>query len=213
MFEKFESFFCRDIDGKPVKPVTNRWEQCGAGEGFDAFMAQFNSQSFRGGLYRLLGSQEIDVWRCRIAVAYPSFKNRIIPFGYDWLGRFFCLDLDRVASGGAQVLFFNMITDEVLEVPAGGVEFHESLLIEMIEPALELSKFSDFLKINNIREIGFNECAELVVPLYLGGKFEPLNMKVGDLALYWDLSSQIVLQSRGMKLGDKVTDVLISPGH
>lgn len=97
--------------------------------GFQSLFEAFSGASFNGGVYRILRTDEITSWEERITAAFPDFRNRFIPFGYDWLGRFFCLDVERDPQQEPLVLLFSNFTDEVLEIPANLFDFHNKILV------------------------------------------------------------------------------------
>ena len=177
--------------------------------GFPSLFEAFSGASFNGGAYRILPPDEITNWKERITAAFPDFRNRFIPFGYDWLGRFFCLDVEREPQQEPLVLLFSNFTDEVLEIPANLCDFHNKILVGQREPALELCMFEKFLSATHIPCLSNTECAELVIPLYLGGTFTVENMKLSDTLAYWEISAQLLSQARSIDEGIRISRVSI----
>lgn len=177
--------------------------------GFQSLFEAFSGASFNSGVYRILLPDEITSWEQRITAAFPDFRNKFIPFGYDWLGRFFCLDLEREEQQEPLVLLFSNFTDEVLEIPANLIDFHNSILVGQSEPALELNMFEKFLSAAHVPCLNRTECAEVVIPLYFGGAFAVENMKLSDTLAYWEISAQLLSQARSVDEGVRISGVSI----
>ena len=144
-----------------------------------------------------------------ILALFPDYKGKITPFGYDWLGRFFCLDSERSQNKQPLILLFIPYSDQVLEIPASFIGFHNIVLTTQAEPATEANLFRQFLAFNKITDIAINQCADLKVPLYLGGKLTVENLNIMDLSLYWELMAQIALQTRDLATGASVNNFKI----
>ena len=57
---------------------------------------------------------------------FPEFAGRIVPFGYDWLGRHFALDLGRVKEGVPRVLMLEVGAGEAVQIPTSIEDFHNT---------------------------------------------------------------------------------------
>ena len=93
------------------------------------FLRQFGGQSFNDGLYRVMSASVQDEADAFIAQALPGFAERTEAFAYDWLGRIFALDSDRMITGSRAVLMLEPGTSEALEIPCDLITFHEEALI------------------------------------------------------------------------------------
>lgn len=210
MFELFQRSFT-GTSGNGCVP--EQWSACSHPlakiNGLLELFELFGGMSFNRGVYRILRLEEVDQWTERIIAAFPSFANSIVPFGYDWLGRFFCVDLKRIDNGQPLVLLFTHISDEVFNIPKNIVDFHNGVLVEQQEAAIEVSMFSLFLNASEILSLQRNECADLVVPLYLGGSFSVKNMKATDVEISWDLAAQLLDQARHLKEGEKIKEIVV----
>jgi len=125
----------------------------------------FQGQTFSRGVYRVVLPENVLRWRDLIANAFPDFSGDFLPFGFDWLGRFFCLSL---SANDSLVLLFSPFSDEVLEIPGGIESFHNEVLVGQANAALEVSLFNGFLTKNVISCLGYEDCAGLSVLLFLG---------------------------------------------
>lgn len=220
MYERFQASLFRDgAEGRGCNQSLE-FPQYDRFTGVQEFFIAFGGASFNRGLYRVLCPEEIDTWTDRICAAFPAFAGRMVPFGYDWLGRFFCLDLLRIQNLNPLVLLFNCFADQVLELPAGIVEFHNGVIIDQQEPALESAMFSGFLAATQLTSLHRSQCAELTVPLYLGGTYALENMKTVDLNSNWDVATQLLSQARNVPDGTPIKQVQVvqskreeKPGH
>jgi hypothetical protein len=180
--------------------------------GWNELFGRYNGYSFNSGMYRLIESDKLDNWATLIYSVFPNFEGRITPFGYDWLGRFFCIDKHRKNNNQQLVLLFSPFSNEALEIPATFSEFHNIVLVDQPEPALECSLFKQFLRKKNISQIANNQCAELSVPMYLGGGFDISNMDLVELKFYWEVTSQIISQIGSYPIGTSINEVkLVKP--
>lgn len=70
--------------------------------------------------------------------------------------------------------------------------------------------FEKFLSATHIPYLNKTECAELVIPLYLGGTFAVENMKLSDTVAYWEIAAQLLSQARSVDEGVHINRVSIS---
>ncbi|MGS5088009.1 T6SS immunity protein Tdi1 domain-containing protein [Hydrogenophaga sp. A37] len=169
-------------------------------------LAKWGGTSFNGGMYRLIRPEDIEDW-VRIAEgAFPSFRDRLLPFGIDWLGRLFALDLGRTVTGSPAVTLLEPGTGEALEIPCTAESFHESELIEYREESLAASFLEAWLRAGGTPP-ALNECVAYRKPLFLGGSDTVENLELTDLHLYWGIAEQLIRKVRGLPLGTVVEDV------
>lgn len=209
MFKLFQSHFSKDHSIKKSLKKVKHAQYSDLNELFELF----NGESFDNGIYRIINFEETDTWSKRIYSVFPSFAGRIIPFGYDWLGRFFCLDLQRLQHSKPLILLFSHFTNEVLEIPEDLLGFHNSILVNQQDEALEAKMFQQFLICSDLPSIETTQCAELVLPLYLGGIYNIENMKIFDVAASWDICAQLLSQVNSVEEGTNVNKISISYEH
>lgn len=204
MFERFSEHYKKD-DSTPGYIPANLGDFTKHNEFFELFKV-FNGCSFGKGVYRILDCQHIEKSIGLVEAIFPQFENRFLPFGYDWLGRYFAKSLDQ---GSEKVFLFSCLMNEVLEIPVSLGDFHSVVLIENFEPTLEMKKFHDFLCDKKIPNLGVTECADMVVPLYMGGEYVVSNMKIFDLNLMWEISEQLSTQLKNIEDGQNIGSVRI----
>lgn len=110
------------------------------------------------------------------------------------------------------MLLFSYFSNEVLAIPTGLEEFHNTVLVEQREAALEVSIFSQFLAASHLSSLNMSQCAEIIVPLYLGGAYTIENMKISDVTTYWEISTQLLTQLREVNNGTQIDKVILRKG-
>jgi hypothetical protein len=209
LYERFLSHYSADNLGRLVQSNRPTKTEVASVIGWKELFDSHDGESFNSGIYRLISSTDLEIWHSLISGAFPGFKGRIIPFGYDWLGRFFCIDKHRTANNQPLVLLFSPFSNEALEIPATLHEFHNSILVDQSEPALEITRFGIFINKNDITKIPYEECAEITVPLFLGGNFSIENMSLIDVKLYWEITAQIISQISSYPEGTSIRQVKV----
>jgi hypothetical protein len=190
MFERFAASFRLLPAGQVPGP---RWAdgRLFAVAGYPELAARFAGCSFENGIYRLHDVGTGPRGEALIAESFPQLDYRACPFGYDWLGRQFAVDLGRLEGGEPLVLLLEAGTGEVLEIPFSFATFHEQL-DELREPALAGSFFASWARANpDLLPLAVTQCAGYKVPLFLGGKDTLENLEVIDLEVYWSMSGQL----------------------
>jgi len=211
MYDLFNSAYDRDLfeDNHLHGPHTNtRIVQIENPEYLE-LLKRYEGASFNNGVYRIVRSQDISLWIDCIASIFPDFSKRILPFGYDWLGRFYCLDLERIDNSKPLVLLFSGFTNEVMEIPANIVEFHDRVLIEQSDAALEGGKFFNYLNFSRATHLSADHCIDMVVPLYMGGTYTVENMKLAELPITWEINAQLLNQLKTVPDGTRIKKVSV----
>jgi hypothetical protein len=195
MFEKFRMNFISDGSHENLpeiaEPIDDSWVKY---EGLIELFSQFGGLSFNSGMYRILEIDEVEKWSSILLGAYNDFTGEIIPFGYDWLGRFFCVWKDEQSCGKPEIVLFCPFSNEVLEIPFNVIAFHEKLLIEneYAEVLLELKLNELYTHQHQTDKLSRGQCMGLQVPMFLNGKLAIENLKLMNLGVYWDISAQML---------------------
>lgn len=162
----------------------------------DAFMQRWSGATFSRGLYRIHNRRSgamADTW---VSQMFPEFGRRFQCFGFDWLGRQFALDADRIDGGQAQVLLMDPGTAEALEIPCGFSSFHNQELVEFHDAALATDFFRTWSEgRNDLAALSHDVCVGYKVPLFLGGVDDVSNLELTDMDVYWSLSAQLLADS------------------
>ena len=151
------------------------------------FRNEFQGMEFGEGIYRVFKNEDIPKWKAIIAEGYPEFKGKFEPFGFDWLGRCFAIDLRWKTKG--QILMFEIGTAEVLEIPCDIIAFHNNEIPVNGEACLSRTFFSQWRE-NTEQEINYSQCVGYTVPLFFNGEDTIENLELSDMDVYWSLLSQ-----------------------
>lgn len=208
MYGYFESNYSRDTD-KKVRSLNKSISICNSRgiHGWEQLFFQFSGASFDSGIYRIFNIEEVEVWSDLIVGTFPSYKGQVLPFAFDWLNRVYCVDFDRVENSQPLVLLFSHLTDEVLEIPANLVDFHNEVLVKSKVDVLEPEFFKEVLRQNKIQQLNFSDCIEMKLPLFLGGQYLPINMGIRDRVVDWDINRQLLLKARSIDDGVSINSV------
>lgn len=189
MFEEFKKNFTPDPTRSDTTDASAHLSV--QASGWNEFFAEFSGCSFNNGLYRTHTADSIQQWNEIVCIAFPEFLNRIMCFGYDWLGRHFALDLGRSTLGEPLVLMFEPGTGYALEIPANFVEFHETEIKIHKEECLAVGFYHEWLTAGN-EALPHDQCAGYKVPLFLSGKDTIENLEQSDMEVYWVILGQVL---------------------
>lgn len=177
-------------------------------DGYSELAAPFAGRSFEQGLYRLHDARTGPQALALIEDAFPEFEGRIRPFGQDWLGKQFGLDIASRTRKGCTVILFDPTTGEALDIPANFSAFHGKILIENQEAAVEIGLFREWSARNPAElPIPQGQCVGFRVPLFLGGQDSVENLELTDLDVYWSLSGQLRLATQELDEGTVIDEV------
>jgi hypothetical protein len=205
-FESFERNFRLTPAGQPAGEPW-RDERLMGVPGYLELAGKYAGCSFGNGLYRLhdavTGLRAVG-W---LATAFASWAPSVRPFGYDWLGREFCVDYERVEDGEPQVLLLDVEEDEAYWIPLSFRDFHESLM-EEAEAALELERWNEWAAANPDKlPLRPSDCVAYKVPMFLGGQTRTELLEVTDMDVYWTLTAELLASSRALRAGTQITGI------
>ncbi len=171
--------------------------------GMPEVMSRFGGYTFRDGLYRLHTAASARIADERVREAWPArFAGRTACFGFNWRGDQFSLDpLRPDEDGEPQVMFYDFGTGDAWEVPATFLGFHDEILVDTAETAVEVSGFEQWRQqYPGMVPLAHEACVGYRVPLYLGGEDDLSNAEVSDVDVYMSMVAGIasgIRQSRG----------------
>jgi len=180
-----------------------------AADGYAELTKQFAGCTFENGLYRVHDSASGRAAHEAFRDGFPRYVGRALPFGFDWLGRQFALDQERIQDGEPLVLMLDPGTGETLEIPATFVDFHDGELVDYPDAALAKPFFEAWSVQNHsdLLPLAFTQCVGYRVPLFLGGRDVVSNLEVTDLDVYWSLCGQLRGQTARMPMGTPIKHV------
>lgn len=202
MFEGFYQFFKVSEQHGNHYPISLNSSQESA-IGFNELFGSFNGQSFGEGLYRLHEISEIEKWNDIVSKGFPEFVGRISCFGYDWLGRQFALDNQRIENGQAQILMFEPGTGEVLEIPCNFYDFHNEEIPNYHDACLASEFFQNWKETNKLT-LKHDECVGYKIMLFLGGEDTLENLELSDLDVYWEVCNNVLQKTKGISEGSTI---------
>ncbi len=175
----------------------------------EALLENFSGQSFNNGLYRIHCASDLVKWTNLVSEGFPEFKDRILCFAYDWLGRHFAIDKFRTANGKPLILMLEPGTGEALEIPVNLLDFHNDELVNYKNEALAADFFTTWLHGDNYKPLEYNMCVGYKKPLFLGGTDTVDNLEIIDMEVYWGISVQLLNKTRGLAPGTVIGNISI----
>jgi hypothetical protein len=197
MFEQFEASFRSDA------PMNEKARTSSDDRYVSEVVQRFGGQSFNGGLYRVLGASDVRTWNHAMEAAFPEFKGPVHCFAFDWLGRVFALDGQRLVGYEPAVVMFEPGSGQALEIPCDLRSFHDEELCNYADAALADDFYKRWLQVGGGRP-SFRQCVGYKRPLFLGGSDTVENLELIDLDVYWTISAQLISKLRGAAVGSKV---------
>lgn len=171
-------------------------------------LAVLSGRSFNGGLYRLHTPDAAVKWNGIVGRLYGQYAGRISVFGYDWLGRQFALDSERVENGRPLVVMFAPAQGDSYLIPADIAGFHDQILVDLPEPTLALSAYRAWRAAGN-GPLPMNQCAGFKRPLIMGGSDEVANLAPIDMDVEWELLYQLWSAKRQLPEGARIDKVAV----
>lgn len=176
--------------------------------GFREFSQRFAGTTFANGLLRVHDEQSGPAAAALVHDAFPEYGGRLKPFAFDWLGRQFVLDRDRIRGDEPLVLLMEPGTGMALEIPTTFVELVDDELVYSSDAALLDEFFEEWSAANSGSvPLGFDQCVGYDVPLFLGGADTIENLHVEDIDVYWSLTAQLRAATRNVPPGTPISGV------
>lgn len=177
--------------------------------GYTEFMSKYAGLSVAGGLYRVHELEKIEEWNETVSEYFAEYRGRFSCFGFDWLGRQFALDRQRLLDGEPAVLMFEPGTGDVFELPVTFGAFHDDEIVNYHKEALASDLFATWSGLHKA-PLTHTECAGYKIPLFLGGEDDVANLELIDMEVYWVVVGQLLNKTRGLPSGTKIGDISIS---
>jgi hypothetical protein len=166
---------------------------------------EIGGNSFDNGLYKTHSVATSLRWAIMISNYFDNYKGLIYPFGYDWMGRHFCLSTkDR-----NKIFMFDPATKEDFVLEQDLINFHNYDLVDDREAMLSESTFKTVLSSLSLEKIGYDDCLGYKVPLFLNGNDSIENYEKVDLEVYWDILKQLYNQIKDLPAGTPISSIRI----
>jgi hypothetical protein len=157
------------------------------------------------GLYRLHTFGSSVQWSLIIGQCFKTHKNKIYPFGFDWMGRQFCMSIDN----NNLLFMFDIATAEYFELQQKLELLHDDDFINDMENMLANDIFTQVLKHSNLKSIGYNECLGYKMPLFMGGNDVVENYQLIDIEVYWETQYQLYEKVKNLPVGIIIKSIKI----
>jgi hypothetical protein len=157
--------------------------------------------TFDKGLYRIHTFKSSVKWSIQLADYFPSYKNQIFPFGYDWLSRQFCIDKSN------QVIYmFDPATIEDFKLNKSLSAFHNE---DVVNDLFAVDLFKNVCSYCKLRTLDYDDCLGYKVPLFLSGKDNIENHEKQNIEVYWHFTTQLHVQIRNLPEGTRIGNIKI----
>lgn len=203
---KIEPFLsCYQITAKPSSRQQEEQPTTKVPE-VEALQRAIGGCTFDHGIYRVLRGHEAVSSASAIGTVFPELLDRALPFGYDWLGRHFAVDLGADFESVQSILMIEVGAGEVMEIPASLEDFHNEELVRFADASLSLSFWREW-RASNPHDLPFESCVGYKIPLFLGGVDEIENLEIIDLGVYVELCGQLRNKVRHLPLGQTIRSI------
>lgn len=155
---------------------------------FSDFILQLGGRSFGNGVFNSFSKENVQNWREIVTEAYPDFRDKFVPFGYDWLGR--CFGIDLRSSTYGNILMFEIGADDILEICCSFEVFLNKEIPEHADACLADEYYAEWLKQAG-KPVTYGRCAGYKTPLFLGGEDSVGNLEDSDMEVYWSILTEI----------------------
>ena len=155
---------------------------------YGTFLSELGGKQFGNGLFNTFSTTDANKWTEIAEEAYQGLRGKIKPFGHDWLGRIFAVDLREPRNG--LVLMLEIGTAQALEIPCNMEDFLNEEIIFSTDACLANSFYQEWCSLgNDIPTLG--QCVGYKVPLFLGGEDDITNLEISDMEVYWSILAQV----------------------
>lgn len=205
----FSKFLSTDWSAKDVEKFVG-----GQVTGFTDFLRVIDHSSYEEGLIRFLVPQSplplsLYEWNSDNGWVshWPEYKEQLIVFAYDWLGRQFAFDRNRAEEGELMISLLEPGAGELLEAPVTFLEFIEEALIE--DPSILANTFHQEWRTNGGDAPELDQCVGYKTPLFLGGTDTVDNLEMIDMDVYVVLCGQLFEGSLSLSIGESISEIKV----
>ncbi|MEO7213444.1 hypothetical protein [Mucilaginibacter sp.] len=157
------------------------------------------------GLYRIHTFESSLTWAKNIEDYFIAYRDLIVPFGFDWMGRQFCMNKQNTQ----QLYMFDPSSGEDFELGQNVLLFHENDLVDDTDAMLSDDLFLEALKWAEVPGLNYDECLTPKNSLLLGGEDILEEYEVSDLDVHWHIHDQIYNQIKDLPPGTKINSIKI----
>jgi hypothetical protein len=168
-----------------------------------AFFSESSGLSLNNGVYKTHTPNSSVHWSILIGNYFPNFSGKLIPFGFDWMGRQFAVH----ASKTNIILMFDPSTAEYFELEQRMDDFHNNELVNDKESILSESQFRAVTESLSMNSIAYDSCLGYKIPLFLNGSDEITNYEISDIEVYWEFMRQVYVKIKDLPDGTRIETI------
>ena len=165
---------------------------------YETLLEGFGGTQFAKGLFTIIDKKAIKEWENRVFGMFPSFKETVKVFAYDWRGRCFSIDVSNDLN--SHVIMFDPGTVKSYEIPLNLLDFLNIAVPGATKECLDSDLFVKWYK-KEKSVLLKSQCVGFKTPLFLGGEDKLSNIEVSDIDVYWYLMTQIYEQVQSLEEG------------
>jgi hypothetical protein len=177
----------------------------GINKELDFLLKRHGGAIFENGLYRLHTFESCLRWSSIIPEYFEAYQNNMLPFGFDWMGRQFCMS---TADSGS-IYLFDPATEEVLDIDQSLHSLHNVLFTNDAADVLDAELFGRLRAFYSLQEISFDQCLGFRIPLFLGGVDALENYEICNMEVYWEITKQLKRQVDNLPDGTVINRINI----
>jgi hypothetical protein len=167
---------------------------------------QVAGTTYNHGLYRVLTPAQYTSAKEAFELMHPEFAGCLAPFGYDWSGRYFAVDVTTIDTDEPMILMLEPGSGEVFEIPGTVTSFHNDTLVNSTEPALASGSWTEWRE-THPDPLPHSKCVGYRKPLFLGGEDDFPNYEIGNLEVYIEFCSQVWDRIRDLPEGTPIKNI------
>lgn len=167
---------------------------------------QVGGTTYNHGLYRVLTPSQYPVAKEAFERMHPKYEGKLAPFGYDWMGRHFAVDLHASTNGNPRVLMMEPGTGSAFVIPVTVETFHNEELVESHDDALASGSWTEWRE-THPDPLPHSKCVGYRKPLFLGGEDDFPNYEIGNLEIYIEFCSQVWDRIRDLPEGTPIKNI------
>lgn len=181
---------------------------------YTKFIRQIARSSYNDNLLRFLlpnSNPSLISWNAKSGWSehWERWRERLIVFGFDWLGRQIAFDKHRMKGGEPMIAILEPGTGELLEVPETFPGFIVNELVNFTDAALAVEFYKQWILAGGAVPT-FAQCIGYKIPLFLGGKDSIENIHLTDLDVYISVCGQLESQARNLPPGTPIKGFKLS---
>lgn len=176
------------------------------GSEYETLLEELGGTQFAKGLFTIIDKRAIGEWENRVFGMFPSFKEIVKVFAYDWRGRCFTVGVSNEFKNC--VLIFDPGAAEIHEIPFALLDFLNKVIPGATKECLDSDLFIKWYK-KEKGDLLKSQCVGFKIPMFLGGENTLSNIEISDIDVYWYLMTQIFEQIQDLEEGTTINNFTI----